>query len=455
MQATDSHLQSRVQLVAVAATLSLTATSALFIYVFVLVFLSSAQFGIQPDPTQSEKAYRRAVRRNELQSWAQKKKSFIHTNFGIMFMNLVFADFIQALGFGLNYVWVNNPQTHCTSNTCAATCTFQGVLIQLGDVASAFSNLIIAIQTYIILILCWHLPIWSAWATLPFVWISVMILGLVAPSIKGSWNGDEPFYTWTGAWCWINNRHGPLRLYLHYVWLFIAAFASIALYGHLFWRLRRYFRYSRMRNAGDTNVTADPMRKRLERKARGMLIYPIGFIIMILPLSAYRLASLAGHDWGITAGAVAGSWYCLSGFVDVLLFGITRSIIVFPGLGGGDKQSNRTLGTNGVVMSSTGAQIRTNKSAFKVQVVQETVIDLDIPTTPSTKSETAKPAGQRTRTNVREDCKEPSQSPEPMPWYYPGETTCPKSPNHSFTRFFTNHFCKDKSVKTSNTLYKQ
>lgn len=59
-------------------------------------------------------------------------------------------------------------------------------------------NLMIAIQTYIILIFSWHLPLWSAWATIPLIWIIVVALGVVAPTINQTWTGSNPFYTWTG-----------------------------------------------------------------------------------------------------------------------------------------------------------------------------------------------------------------------------------------------------------------
>lgn len=36
-------------------------------------------------------------------------------------------------------VWVKQPDVSCVTRECAATCTFQGVLIQFGDLASAYS----------------------------------------------------------------------------------------------------------------------------------------------------------------------------------------------------------------------------------------------------------------------------------------------------------------------------
>ncbi|WAQ85585.1 hypothetical protein PtA15_6A213 [Puccinia triticina] len=152
----QQSLPSHRATVAVAATLSLTATSLLLIYVVVLFILSSLRIDNVNDtnsyhqpctsisnksnynqPPRPIKKRNSSQRRIWLQSWARHRLSFIKTPFGIMFMNLVLADFIQALGFGMNYFWVAN--VNCRSPGCQTTCTIQGVLIQLGDVASAFS----------------------------------------------------------------------------------------------------------------------------------------------------------------------------------------------------------------------------------------------------------------------------------------------------------------------------
>ncbi|MBW0497289.1 hypothetical protein O181_037004 [Austropuccinia psidii MF-1] len=376
--------------VAIAATLSFTATSLLFIYVITLFALSNLQVNF--DPSLQNLNSKRAW----LKSWARHRLSFIKTPFGIMFMNLVFADFIQAFGFGMNYVWVSRTDVKCHDQNCASLCTMQGLLIQLGDVASAFSNLMIAIQTFVILTFSWHLPNWITWASLALIWVPVLVLGLAPPTIKGNWTGDQPFYTWSGDWCWINQQFQPLRLFLHYLWIFISAFASIALYGHLFLRLQIHFRRSHapegfgwLRGKVKPGAIAtdlldgpvlplqgDHLRKKLERKARAMLMYPIAFIFMILPLSTYRLASLAGHDWGITVAAMCGSMYCLSGFVDVLLFGTTRSILSVPVF---SLNIGKPGGAPVIGMSSSGLSGGGTRSAFRVEVVQETVIDLDEP----------------------------------------------------------------------------
>ncbi|MBW0503357.1 hypothetical protein O181_043072 [Austropuccinia psidii MF-1] len=274
----------------------------------------------------------------------------------------------------------------------------------------------IAIQTFVILTFSWHLPNWITWASLALIWVPVFVLGLAPPTIMRNWTGDQPFYTWSGDWCWINQEFQPLRLFLHYLWIFISAFSSIALYGHLFLRFQIHFRRSRdpsgfgwiggkeknrkiatdLLDGPVVPLQGDHLRKKLERKARAMLMYPVAFILMILPLSTYRLASLAGNEWGITAEAVCGSLYCLmtrkecrQGEVNSCLIWLetvlpsqtTRSILSVPvfSLDLGNSGGTAILGTTGLGMSTSGLSGGGSKSPFRVEVVQETVIDLDEP----------------------------------------------------------------------------
>ncbi|KAI9620533.1 hypothetical protein KEM48_008070, partial [Puccinia striiformis f. sp. tritici PST-130] len=310
----------------------------------------------------------------------------------IMFINLVLADFIQALGFGMNYFWVANVD--CRSPSCQTTCTIQGVLIQIGDVASAFSNLMIAIQTFVILTFSWYLPNWMAWASLGLIWIPVFVLGLAAPTIMGNWSGPNPFYTWAGDWCWISEQFSPLRLFLHYLWIFISAFASIALYGHLFLRLQIHFRHSKahhglkfMGGKGKTGLA--------------MLMYPIAFIFMILPLSAYRLASLAGHEWGITAATVCGTLYCLIEDTKSAIRSLRTTSdhpkhslcpVFSLNIGNGTE----VIGTNGIgAMSTSGLSGGGTRSvAFKVEVLQETRVEVDLDEPTESEREKTKSRGQ-------------------------------------------------------------
>ncbi|POW16252.1 hypothetical protein PSTT_01531, partial [Puccinia striiformis] len=349
-----------------------------------------------------------------LQSWARHRLSFIKTPFGVCSFSALYILFSQVISGSLMSTVAVQAARQLVRSKSVLGDSFDiipkqkkdTILIELND---SHSN--ICILTF-----SWYLPNWMAWASLGLIWIPVFVLGLAAPTIMGNWSGPNPFYTWAGDWCWISEQFSPLRLFLHYLWIFISAFASIALYGHLFLRLQIHFRHSKahhglkfMGGKGKngpvhTDMTDGPviplhgdhLRKKLERKARAMLMYPIAFIFMILPLSAYRLASLAGHEWGITAATVCGTLYCLSGFIDVLLFGTTRSILSVPVFSLNIGNGTEVIGTNGIgAMSTSGLSGGGTRSvAFKVEVLQETRVEVDLDEPTESEREKTKSRGQ-------------------------------------------------------------
>jgi hypothetical protein len=54
--------------------------------------------------------------------------------FGALYACLLVSDLLQAIGFAISFEWILEPPLPGIATT---TCTGQGVLIQIGDVASA------------------------------------------------------------------------------------------------------------------------------------------------------------------------------------------------------------------------------------------------------------------------------------------------------------------------------
>lgn len=50
---------------------------------------------------------------------------------------LVIADWIQAIGFIMNFHWIKMGEVPVVATTANATCVAQGAFIELGDVAGA------------------------------------------------------------------------------------------------------------------------------------------------------------------------------------------------------------------------------------------------------------------------------------------------------------------------------
>jgi hypothetical protein len=146
----------------------------------------------------------------KLVSWQIKSK---RTNqFIILIFNLLWADIQQALAFLLNVEWLRVGWVQIESPICFA----QGWLVSTGDLGSGVWCFVIGLHTFASVILDYRLPPKYFYATIIALWI--FIIGV--SSIPVGLYGDE-LYVRSGVWCWIHHDLNDLRLWTHYVWIFI------------------------------------------------------------------------------------------------------------------------------------------------------------------------------------------------------------------------------------------
>lgn len=117
--------------------------------------------------------------------------------------------------------------------------------------------------------------------------------------------------------------HPAMRLWTHYFWIFFAQFFSLVLYGAMFFKLSRQISESAILGSRHTESL-----KRLKRVVAYMVIYPILYISLTMPLSAGRMMSVNGQTPSVTFFCVAGTLMTLSGFCDTLLYTLTRRSVV-------------------------------------------------------------------------------------------------------------------------------
>lgn len=91
----------------------------------------------------------------------------------------------------------------------------------------------------------------------------------------------------------------------------------------MFVQLRRKISQSKILGSSYTESL-----KRLNRVVSYMVLYPIAYIALTLPLSAGRMASVSGHSPSVAYFCVAGALMTLSGFCDTLQYTLTRKSIV-------------------------------------------------------------------------------------------------------------------------------
>ncbi|TGJ88696.1 hypothetical protein E0Z10_g126 [Xylaria hypoxylon] len=136
----------------------------------------------------------------------------------------------------------------------------------------------------------------------------------------GTQNGASVggFFVRAGPWCWINRQYGNIRLLTHYIFIFIAIFVSWALYTAIFISLRRQYRRGDFTN-GENRGYHHPV----------FLIYPVIYLICILPLAIGRVLTMSGHEPSLGYFCASGVLVASNGWLDVIVFTTTRRSIVF------------------------------------------------------------------------------------------------------------------------------
>ncbi|GAA6040263.1 hypothetical protein JCM8097_009393 [Rhodosporidiobolus ruineniae] len=243
---------------------------------------------------------------------------FLTSSHGMLLGNLLLGDFLQALGFLLNWRWIARgalpAATHVTQ-----LCTAQGVFIQVGDLGSAFSSLVICVNLFLILVFQIHPSTRKLWLVMVAEWGVIAVMALVGPVALE--RDGVPFYGPSGGWCWMSSIYQSERLTLHYLWVFIIAALNLLLYSAMavkIWHQRRAFGNEQL--SGTAGV------------AKVMMLYPLVYIVTILPLSCYRVAAMAGKTWPIHYALAAGFVFTLSGTANCLIYAFTRSIVSFDSL---------------------------------------------------------------------------------------------------------------------------
>ncbi|KAF9020464.1 hypothetical protein BDZ89DRAFT_1138632 [Hymenopellis radicata] len=268
---------------------------------------------------------------------------FVRTHVAAYFICLLVSDLFQGLPFfqpepqptefrsyrfTLNATWVRESMVYVGD-----TCTAQGVLKQISDVSIAFWTLVIAIHTFCLLVLELHLRQFVLWVTLIAGWCSIatiVVAGPAAldPAIRG------PFYGISGYWCWISPGYESERVTLDYMFMFISAIVSFVLYTLIFLRLRGNlyfnqwrpsFRWKSIARVGNWRATDSDNQAAVI--AKHMILYPIAYTVVFLPVAVTRLSAFSGHIVSLEITIFSSTLYLLSGTVNVVLFASARNIL--------------------------------------------------------------------------------------------------------------------------------
>lgn len=226
------------------------------------------------------------------------------------------ADTVQSLAYTISFHWIHIDAMLAPT----VACTAQGWLVNTGRIASGLFVLLIALHTL--------------YKTMSNADPSrSLFLGLIA----GTWGGaillsslgialfGDTYYVATGVFCGVSTLYPMERLALQMLWIFIVQFGSILAYLVVFIRIKTTIK----RTMSVSNLTPDT-RARVDRAARTMVLYPLVYIVLSLPISTGRMWSMAHHGASLPLPFIIGATtlYALSGSANAILYTLTRYRIV-------------------------------------------------------------------------------------------------------------------------------
>ncbi|KAJ5753374.1 uncharacterized protein N7511_007527 [Penicillium nucicola] len=244
--------------------------------------------------------------------WQRYYKNPLAKNqYVVLIYNLLLVDLQQSIGFLISLYWVSRGGVHFGE----AACYLQGWWIQTGDPGSGLFVLSIALHTGAVVLrgrqVTFKTFIWCVVG----LWAFILVLGFIPVGLYGK----EVFVISEANWCWLSPDHEDERLWGHYFWIFVSEFGTVVLYAMMFFYLRR-----RMQQAKQLRRGQQESLQRLNRVVIYMVVYPLVYLVLSLPLAAGRMATARGSAPSKTYFGVAGCLMALSGFFDVLVYTLTR-----------------------------------------------------------------------------------------------------------------------------------
>lgn len=244
----------------------------------------------------------------------------------ILMLSLFIADALQAIGATADIKWVGVGQVQA-----GQFCSAQGIIQQLGEVNVAITTLMIALYTFI--------GVWMGGgirskkvtgALVGVVWVFVALLILLGNVLnrKSGKGYERP----TPYWCWIGEPYLKWRILGEYVWFWMTLLVSIITYIPLYFWSRGNINFDNASWWRFTIQRADDSEglKGIRRRSLIMLLYPVIYCCLILPVSVVRWIGFVqehgGHSNHVPPAATFASSiiFGLSGACNAILLLTTR-----------------------------------------------------------------------------------------------------------------------------------
>ncbi|KAI6371642.1 hypothetical protein MCOR25_003924 [Pyricularia grisea] len=273
--------------------------------------------------------------------------------FVVLLYNLLLADIKQSIAFFLNAVWVARDSIVVGSGTCWT----QAFFLSTGDLAGSLFIAAIAVHTYLVAIRGWKPSQRALILTCTSIWVFNYLLVFIGFAATNKVNVG--FFGRATTWCWITKEHEEIRLFTHYLYVFICLALTTIIYTWIFLHLRRTRRNEAEANARKSSTPTTTSDNRdtdmdsrrdatFSNKAKSdvtmhthgdgynsaFLIYPLIYVVCTAPLAIGRIATMARATLPVTYFCAAGALISLNGFLDTVLWGLTRREVVFGDVDG-------------------------------------------------------------------------------------------------------------------------
>ncbi|KAI5479501.1 integral membrane protein, glucose receptor Git3 [Pseudohyphozyma bogoriensis] len=239
---------------------------------------------------------------------------FLSSSVGALFLSLIGAEIIQALGYVMGWKWIyydSLPPAHSNNLTCTA----QGVVFEAGDIGTSLSAMLIGLYLFSVLVLAYNPPRVAVLTAIALSWSIVLVITFVGFSIQ---TPGIPFYGPIAKWCWITPEYQYYRLWFHYLWIFATGGLIVVLYIAIIVRMVK----NRTTPGGFEvkNSTAVSV-------AKMVLLYPLIFLLCALPSCIYRLGQIAGRSMPAALLRSAPITFAISGTIYTIVHICTRRIL--------------------------------------------------------------------------------------------------------------------------------
>jgi len=251
---------------------------------------------------------------------------FFRTQLGAYVASLLVSNAISCIGYVSNVTWLREGEV-----TSGLLCTAQGALTQVGDLATAYFTAAIAVHTFCTLALRNRLPIYCAWIAVIAGW-GITVASALTPAFAHLKSG--PVYGTDGATCGISLQYPMVQLFLHLVPVLVASLVASVFYALVFLNIR-----GTLSIKGGVKFTLDPEArwkmqdgqmeyiKFVAAIAKSMLIFPIAYVVLLMPHIVVCLVETSGWNAPFSAKVFGVAMAGLIGVFNVLVLYNTLRIM--------------------------------------------------------------------------------------------------------------------------------